>query len=224
MADTPRYSYLGPAGTFTWEALTQVPDAEKGEWVSVNNVGEALDDVQQGRSDYAMIAIENSIEGGVSATQDALAVAPELRMVGEYMVPVRFVLATAPGTAMSGVTTVAAHAVAYAQCRTWLETTLPQHHHVPAASNVQAALSVVDGGLAGCGNCTPRDYRTGCRRDSLRRTSGTTPMPLPVLSWCKKAAKLPPEQGQTKPASSPSSRTTVPVGCWKCWSSLPPVG
>ena len=121
MADTPRYSYLGPAGTFTWEALTQVPDAEKGEWVSVNNVGEALDDVQQGRSDYAMIAIENSIEGGVSATQDALAVAPELRMVGEYMVPVRFVLATAPGTAMSGVTTVAAHAVAYAQCRTWLD-------------------------------------------------------------------------------------------------------
>ena len=148
MADTPRYSYLGPAGTFTWEALTQVPGAEKGEWVSVNNVGEALDDVQQGGTDYAMIAIENSIEGGVSATQDALALAPELRMVGEYMVPVRFVLATAPGTALSDVTTVAAHAVAYAQCRTWLEATLPQHHHVPAASNVQAALSVVEGGLA----------------------------------------------------------------------------
>jgi len=148
MADTPRYSYLGPAGTFTWEALTQVPGAEKGEWASVNNVGEALDDVQHGRSDYAMIAIENSIEGGVSATQDALAVAPELRMVGEYMVPVRFVLTAAPGTALSEVTTVAAHAVAYAQCRTWLETTLPKHHHVPAASNVQAALSVVEGGLA----------------------------------------------------------------------------
>lgn len=148
MAETPRYSYLGPAGTFTWEALKQVDGAEKGEWVSVNNVGEALDDVQQGRSQYAMIAIENSIEGGVSATQDALASTPELRMVGEYMVPVRFVLATKPGTDLSDVTTVAAHAVAYAQCRTWLEATMPQHHHVPASSNVQAALAVVEGGLA----------------------------------------------------------------------------
>jgi len=97
MSEPLRYSYLGPAGTFTWEALKQVAGAEKGEWVSVNNVGEALDDVLHGRSTYAMIAIENSIEGGVSATQDALALAPELRMVGEYMVPVRFVLATTPG-------------------------------------------------------------------------------------------------------------------------------
>ena len=148
MSEPLRYSYLGPAGTFTWEALKQVAGAEKGEWVSVNNVGEALDDVLHGRSTYAMIAIENSIEGGVSATQDALALAPELRMVGEYMVPVRFVLATTPGVSLDTVTTVAAHQVAYAQCRGWLEKNLPRHSHVPAASNVQAALSVTDGDLA----------------------------------------------------------------------------
>ena len=76
----PRYSYLGPVGTFTWEALGQVSGAEKGEWVSVNNVGEALENVLHDRSEYAMIAIENSIEGGVSATQDALALAPSLRI------------------------------------------------------------------------------------------------------------------------------------------------
>ena len=148
MPEPLRYSYLGPAGTFTWEALKQVAGAEEHEWVSVNNVGEALDDVLHGRSTYAMIAIENSIEGGVSATQDALALAPELRMVGEYMVPVRFVLATRPGVALDTVTTVAAHQVAYAQCRGWLEKNLPRHSHVPAASNVQAALSVTEGDLA----------------------------------------------------------------------------
>jgi len=145
---TKRYSYLGPVGTFTWEAMGQVSGADKHEWVSVNNVGEALDDVLAGRSDYAMIAIENSIEGGVSATQDALAVAPELRIVGEYMVPVRFVLAVKPGSAVTDVTTVAAHAVAYAQCRGWLEANLPHHSHVPARSNVHAAQSIVDEGLA----------------------------------------------------------------------------
>jgi prephenate dehydratase len=146
--DTQRYSYLGPAGTFTWEALGQVQGAEKGEWVSVNNVGEALEDVQTGRSHFAMIAIENSIEGGVSATQDALAAAPELRIVGEYLVPVRFVLATRPGITLAAVNTVAAHAVAYAQCRGWLEKNLPQHSHVPARSNVHAAQSIIDTDLA----------------------------------------------------------------------------
>ena len=144
----PRYSYLGPVGTFTWEALGQVSGAEKGEWVSVNNVGEALENVLHDRSEYAMIAIENSIEGGVSATQDALALAPSLRIVGEYLVPVRFVLATKPGTSLDSVTTVAAHAVAYAQCRTWLEKNLPRHSHVPARSNVHAAQSMSDDGLA----------------------------------------------------------------------------
>ena len=143
-----RYSYLGPVGTFTWEALGQVSDAQGQEWVSVHNVGEALDDVLSDRSDYAMIAIENSIEGGVSATQDALAMAPELRIVGEYMVPVRFVLAVKPGHGLSDVTTVAAHAVAYAQCRGWLEANLPQHSHVPARSNVHAAQSIIDEGIA----------------------------------------------------------------------------
>ena len=143
-----RYSYLGPVGTFTWEALGQVEAAQGAEWVSVNNVGEALDDVLTNRSDYAMIAIENSIEGGVSATQDALATAPDLRIVGEYLVPVRFVLATQPGVSLSSVTTVSAHAVAYAQCRDWLEKNLPQHSHVPARSNVDAAHSIVNDGLA----------------------------------------------------------------------------
>ena len=145
---TERYSYLGPIGTFTWEALGQVQRAQGGDWISVNNVGEALDDVITGRSDYAMIAIENSIEGGVSATQDALAGAPELRIVGEYLVPVRFVLATKPGVGKADITTIAAHAVAYAQCRDWLEKNLPHHSHVPARSNVDAAHSILNDGVS----------------------------------------------------------------------------
>jgi len=86
-----------------------VPGADSGEWVSVANVGEALDDVVSGRSTYAMIAMENSIEGGVSATQDALAELPGLRIVGEYQVPVRFSLVAAPGTSLSDVSVLAAH-------------------------------------------------------------------------------------------------------------------
>ena len=138
------YSYLGPAGTFTEAALKQVPEAVGAQWRSVNNVGEALDDVVSGRSVAAMIAIENSVEGGVSATQDALATIPGLRIIGEYLVPVNFVLVARPGTVMADVHVINAHPVAYAQTHVWLDANVPSHGHIPATSNVAAAASLLE--------------------------------------------------------------------------------
>ncbi|MEL0625340.1 prephenate dehydratase [Salinibacterium amurskyense] len=145
---TVSYSYLGPAGTFTEAALKQVPEAVGAQWKSVNNVGEALDDVTSGRSVAAMIAIENSVEGGVSATQDALANVPNLRILGEYLVSVNFVLVARPGTTLADVKVVNAHPVAYAQTRRWLDATLPSHGHMPASSNVAAAATLLESELA----------------------------------------------------------------------------
>ena len=139
------YSYLGPAGTFTEAALSQVPEARDQIWRPVHNLGEALADVVEGRSDAAMIAIENSIDGGVSTAQDALATMPGLRIIGEYLVPVDFVLVGRPGTRLENVSLIAAHPVAYAQCLRWLSDALPAHQHLPSASNVAAPLGVIDG-------------------------------------------------------------------------------
>jgi len=138
------YSFLGPAGTFTEAALAQVPEAAGKTWRAVNNVGEALADVVAGRSVAAMIAIENSVDGGVTATQDALANVPNLRIIGEYLVPVSFDLVARPGTTLADVHTVNAHPVAYAQCRAWLEAAVPGHGHIPASSNVAAAAALLE--------------------------------------------------------------------------------
>jgi prephenate dehydratase len=139
------YSFLGPAGTFTETALAQVAEARDQHWRPVRNVGEALADVVEGRSDAAMIAIENSVDGGVSTAQDALATMGGLRIVGEYLVPVNFVLVARPGTRLEDVLLVAAHPVAYAQCLNWLTRELPAHAHLPAASNISSALGLLDG-------------------------------------------------------------------------------
>ena len=146
-AETDRrtYSYLGPAGTFTEAALAQVPEARGQIWKPVRNIAEALSDVVEGRSHAAMIAIENSVDGGVSTAQDALATTPGLRIVGEYLVPVSFVLVARPGVTLADVSLVAAHPVAYAQCLGWLGEHLPAHQHLPAASNVASALGLIDG-------------------------------------------------------------------------------
>lgn len=132
-------SYLGPPGTFTESALKIAPQARDSEWKPVNNVGEALGDVAAGRSWAAMIAIENSIEGGVTASQDALATMPGLRIMGEYVVPITFSLAVRAGTSLEDVRTIAAHPVAYGQCRRWLGANVPNHTHVQAASNIASA-------------------------------------------------------------------------------------
>ena len=137
------YSYLGPIGTFTELALAQVPAAAGATWRAVSHVQDAIDDVLSGASVGAVIPVENSIEGGVSATLDALAADAKIRIVGEYLVPVTFDLVARPGTKLADVHTVATHPVAYAQTRKWLLANLPGHAHLPATSTAAAAAGLV---------------------------------------------------------------------------------
>ena len=144
MPPEPSYSYLGPPGTFTEAALAQVESAAGKPWRPVNNIGEALDDVVSGTSIAAMLAIENTVEGGVAAVLDALASIPDLRIVAEHLVPVRFALLVRPGVRLDAVRSIAAHPVAYAQCRRWLHEHVRDHVQLPAASNIQAAQFLAD--------------------------------------------------------------------------------
>ena len=68
-----------------------------------------------------------------------------MHILGEYLVPVNFDVVVRPGTALADVRVVVAHPVAYAQCRQWLEANVPHHQHMPATSNVSAALDVAAG-------------------------------------------------------------------------------
>src|SRR6187397_1449308 len=85
----PRYAYLGPEGTFTEQALRQATGGgDHAELVPVASVDAALEAVRAGDVDAAMVPIENSVEGGVSATLGALAQGDPLLVVGEQVVPV----------------------------------------------------------------------------------------------------------------------------------------
>jgi prephenate dehydratase len=191
------YSYLGPAGTFTEAALKQVPEASGKHWRSVNNVGEALADVVDGRSTAAMIAIENSVDGGVTATQDALATVPGLRIVGEYLVPVNFVLVARPGTRLDEVRVVNAHPVAYAQSRRWLERNLPDHGHIPATSNVQAAASLFENGLADAA-VAPPGIVDHLDVDVLAESIGDNPNAMTRFVLVSRARRIAPRTGADK--------------------------
>ncbi|MGL5851437.1 MAG: prephenate dehydratase domain-containing protein, partial [Phycicoccus sp.] len=95
---------------------------------SFGSVDAAVSALRAGEVDAAMVPIENSVEGGVSATLDALASGEPLVVTGEVLVPVTFVLAARAGTTVADVRAVGTHSHAWAQVRGWMAATLPQVH------------------------------------------------------------------------------------------------
>lgn len=149
------YSFLGPVGTFTELALAQVAEAKGANHRAVANVQDAIDDVVAGRAFRAIIPVENSVEGGVSATSDALAVTDKIRIYGEYLVPVTFDLVARPGVALKDVRTVATHPVAYAQTRRWLAGNLNKHEYLPSTSTAAAAAALLENDQADAAIAAP---------------------------------------------------------------------
>lgn len=140
------YTFLGPEGTFTEAALMQVPGAAEALRVPCTNVNTALDKVRSGEADAAMVPIENSVEGGVTATLDAIASGPELRIIREALVPITFVLVARPGVEISHIKRISTHGHAWAQCRLWVDGHLPQADYVPGSSTAAAAMGLLEDG------------------------------------------------------------------------------
>jgi prephenate dehydratase len=133
------YAYLGPAGTFTQMALDAWAPAQGTDHRPCGSVDQALSLLRAGDVDGAMVPIENSVEGGVSATLDALASGDPLVVTGEVLVPITFVLATRPGTALEDVGAIGTHSHAWAQVRGWVEAHAPQATYVATLSTAAAA-------------------------------------------------------------------------------------
>jgi prephenate dehydratase len=152
------YAYLGPQGTFTEAALRQVVAVDAAEHVvhPMASVDAVLSALRDGEVDAAMVPIENSVEGGVAATLDALANGSPLRVVREVLVPITFVLAARPGTRLQDVRRVSSHPHGWAQCRGWVSAHLPDARYLPALSTAGAAESLASGdGDSDAALCAP---------------------------------------------------------------------
>lgn len=138
-----RIAYLGPAATFTEAALIHMINSgtvdKRAERVPVTGAQIALAGLATGDYDAAVVPIENSLEGGVPATLDALTNNGDVRIVAEALIQVTFVLAVKPGTALNDIRTFATHPHAEAQTRTWISEHLPDVQYVPAPSTAAAA-------------------------------------------------------------------------------------
>ncbi|MGA2037382.1 MAG: prephenate dehydratase [Acidimicrobiales bacterium] len=139
---TSSIAFLGPAGTFTEEALLTQSDFAEAETVPVASLPEVLEVVCSGRTDMAFVPIENSIEGTVHAIVDSLVFEVDLLVQREVVLDVHMHLLAPPGTSVEGIRRVLSLPHASAQCRRYLADHLPGVEVVPTNSTAEAARLV----------------------------------------------------------------------------------
>ena len=139
-----RVAFLGPAGTFTEEALRASAPADV-EAVPYATVYETVMAVHDGAAERAVVPIENSLEGGVAATLDALATeASDVRIVSELIHPIHHCLIARREIAVESVTRVISHPQAMSQCAGLLRGPLSAAERVSSVSTAEAARAVAE--------------------------------------------------------------------------------
>jgi prephenate dehydratase len=151
-----RVAYFGPEGTFTQEALISATAGRDGlELVPQPTIYDTVMAVHFGSVQRALVPIENSLEGSVNATLDALAMETEdVAIVGEVIHPIRHCLIARAPLELSEIETVVSHPQATAQCARFIRSRLPQARVLAGASTADAVRTVAehDGPWAALGN------------------------------------------------------------------------
>jgi prephenate dehydratase len=142
-----RVAFLGPEGTFSEEALLASPDADQFEPVAEPTVYECVMAVHTGEVDRAIVPIENSLEGSVNATLDALVFeTDEVTIIGETVHPIQHCLIARRPLELEQVQRVVSHPQANAQCARFIRTRLPNAQVTSANSTADAVRIVAESG------------------------------------------------------------------------------
>src|SRR6202046_1616505 len=160
-----RIGYFGPEGTFTQEALLAATAGAEFDSVPLPTIYATVMAVHGGTVDRALVPIENSLEGSVNATLDALAMETEdVAIVGEVVHPIRHCLIARTQLELSEIDTVVSHPQATAQCARFIRARLPGAQVLAGSSTAEAVKTVAehDGPWAALGNRVAAE-RYGCQ-------------------------------------------------------------
>ncbi len=129
-------AFLGPRGTFSEMAMfKQFGHSIRG--LACDQIEEVFRAVEAGTAQFGIVPMENSTEGSVNRTLDAL-LRTSLSIIAEVSVPVEHNLLTKTGT-LEGVTRIYSHPQSLGQCVGWLNNNLADLPRLTASSNGEAA-------------------------------------------------------------------------------------
>lgn len=145
-----RVGYLGPEGTFSEEALLSSAAPEAVEPVALASIYDTVNALRDGEVDWALVPIENSLEGAINVTLDLLAgEASDVRIVGEALVRVRHSLIAAGPVALEQIDTVLTHPQVPGQCTRFLRGELAHARVLASSSTAEAVRTVTSGAQPG---------------------------------------------------------------------------
>ena len=152
-----RIGFFGPLGTFTQQALLGVDTAQGAAHIPYRTVPDVLDAVETGEVDAGFVPIENSIEGMVNFTQDALAFDHELVITHEVVIDIEHCLLVKPGVSLDEVSEILSIPVATAQCHRYLRERLPDAEVIAANSTEHVIPTIAYSGSdeTMCGGLRP---------------------------------------------------------------------
>ena len=139
-------AYLGPAATFSQEALLTQADLARADLQPLGSITAVLDAVAQGDAPLGFVPIENGIEGTVSATIDGLIHDVDLHIQREVVMDIHLHLMARPGVGLGDIRYVSSYPHALAQCQKFLAETLPGVEERAANSTADAARALGEGG------------------------------------------------------------------------------
>jgi prephenate dehydratase len=194
-------AYLGPAGTFSEDALREAAGETPIDPLPAPTVYDAIRAVVEGDADRALVPFENSIEGAVRSTLDTLAFeASSVTIAGEHDHPIRHSLIGREELALSRIEVVLSHPQASSQCARFIREELPGAEVRAAASTAEAVRTVSASGepWAALGAASAADIY-GCV--VLRRGVEDTPDNVTRFVWIA--------PGGTQPGGEGPWRTTL---------------
>jgi prephenate dehydratase len=140
-----KVAFLGPEGTFSEEALFAAVDRREVEPAPMPTIYDCVTAVQEGRVERALVPIENSLEGSVSATLDALVFETDaVEIAGEVIHPITHSLIARRWLSLEQIERVVSHPQASAQCARFLRDRVPGAEVVGAASTADAVRLVAE--------------------------------------------------------------------------------
>ena len=173
MASALRIGFFGPSGTFTEQALLTQADLAKATTVPFRTVPDVLDAVESGEVDLGFVPIENSIEGTVNFTQDALVFDHDLLIQREVVLDIEHCVLAKKGATLAGIETLFSIPVATAQCHEYVRTNLGKADVRAANSTAEAARIVSESGGNTTAAIAPRNAAKVYGLKSLQTTLPT---------------------------------------------------
>jgi prephenate dehydratase len=198
-----KVGYFGPEGTFTHEALIDSTAGHELELVSFPTIYETVMAVHGRLVERSLVPIENSLEGSVNATLDALAIETEdVTIVGEVVHQIRQCLIARERLELADVEVVVSHAQATAQCARFIRTRLPQARVLTGISTADAVRMVAehDGPWAALGTRLAAEHY-GCR--VLRAGVEDVPDNETRFVWLAPRGAPPGSPGEREPLLGP---------------------